>query len=133
MYILFQLFVCFNLFSADFGVSGELTNLSKRHTMIGSPYWMAPEVILENKGYDEKADIWSLGITAIELAEGKPPLADIHPMRAIFQIPHSPSPTLHNPDDFSPELNSFIAACLVMKPENRLCASELLKVLSVLV
>ena len=66
---------------ADFGVSAELANtFSKRQTVIGTPYWMAPEVIM-NMSYDYKADIWSLGITAIELAEGVPPYSDISPMR----------------------------------------------------
>jgi len=76
---------------ADFGVSAQLSSISsKRDTMIGAPFWMAPEVIKEEK-YDSKADIWSLGISTIEMAEGRPPNSDIHPMRAIFMIPEKPS------------------------------------------
>ena len=82
---------------ADFGVSAELTNtISKRNTVIGTPYWMAPEV-LKSEEYDGAADIWSLAITAIEMAMGQPPHSDVHPMRAIFMIPNSEPPTL--PED----------------------------------
>jgi len=78
---------------------------------------MAPEVVTEN--YDQRADIWSLGITAIELAEGQPPLANVHPMRAIFMIPRSPPPTLTKPEDWSSNFNDFIAKMLVKNPEER--------------
>jgi len=106
---------------ADFGVSSDAT--VKRFTVVGTPYWMAPEII-EEKGYDEKVDIWSLGITAIEMAEGKPPLYDLEPMRAIFEIPARPPPTLSN--EASPEFVDFIAKTLVKDPTKRLSATEVL-------
>ena len=96
---------------ADFGVSAELTNtLNKRKTVVGSPYWMAPEVIRESH-YDGRADVWSLGITCIEMAEGAPPHANLHPLRAIFVIPTKPAPTLADPDNWSPEMLDFVRAC----------------------
>lgn len=112
---------------ADFGVAGQLTDtMAKRNTVIGTPFWMAPEVI-EEVGYDCVADIWSLGITALEMAEGKPPYGDIHPMRAIFMIPQKPPPSFRDPDRWSTEFIDFVSVCLVKNPENRASASDLLK------
>ena len=86
---------------------------------------MAPEMSMET-GYDCKADIWSLGITLIEMAEGRPPLADINHMRAIFMIPSRPPPEMTNPAEWSPELNDFLKQCLRKNPEERPDASSLL-------
>lgn len=111
---------------ADFGVSAELGHtMSKRKTLIGTPYWMAPEV-LKGDLYDSKADIWSLAITAIEMATGDPPLYEIHPMKVIFQIPSLPAPTLPNPEKWSPQFHEFLASCLQKDPNKRPSAAELL-------
>ncbi|KAG5900129.1 hypothetical protein JTB14_012802 [Gonioctena quinquepunctata] len=112
---------------ADFGVAGQLTEtISKRNTVIGSPFWMAPEIILEI-GYDCVADIWSIGITALEMAEGKPPYADIHPMRAVFMIPTKPPPSFRDPDRWSAEFIDFVSVCLVKNPCDRASATDLIQ------
>jgi len=104
---------------ADFGVAAELSNtINKRKTVVGSPFWMAPEVI-EESHYDGRADVWSLGITVIEMAEEEPPHANLHPMRAIFVIPQKPAPTLADPDNWSPEMLDFIRCCCKKDPKQR--------------
>ncbi|TPX31871.1 hypothetical protein SmJEL517_g04884 [Synchytrium microbalum] len=111
---------------ADFGVAGQLTNeMTKRKTVIGTPFWMAPEVIQEI-GYGVNADVWSLGITCIEMAEGRPPYHDIHPMRAIFMIPTKPPPQL-DAAKYSPKFRSFVSRCLTKNPADRPTADALLE------
>ena len=78
-------------------------------------------------GYDCLADIWSLGITTVEMAEGRPPYAEVHPMRAIFMIPTKPSPTLKDQEGWSPDFHDFIARCLIKSPEERPSATAMLK------
>ncbi|XP_077326838.1 misshapen-like kinase 1 isoform X6 [Lithobates pipiens] len=115
----------------DFGVSAQLDRtVGRRNTFIGTPYWMAPEVIAcdENPDatYDYRSDIWSLGITAIEMAEGAPPLCDMHPMRALFLIPRNPPPKLKS-KKWSKKFIEFIDTCLIKNYMNRPPTEQLLK------
>uniref|UniRef100_A0A672KUC1 non-specific serine/threonine protein kinase n=1 Tax=Sinocyclocheilus grahami TaxID=75366 RepID=A0A672KUC1_SINGR len=115
----------------DFGVSAQLDRtVGRRNTFIGTPYWMAPEVIAcdENPDatYDFKSDLWSLGITAIEMAEGAPPLCDMHPMRALFLIPRNPAPRLKS-KKWSKKFQSFIESCLLKNHNQRPSTEQLMK------
>eukprot|EP01116_Phalansterium_solitarium_P004885 TRINITY_DN1608_c1_g2_i1.p1 TRINITY_DN1608_c1_g2~~TRINITY_DN1608_c1_g2_i1.p1 ORF type:complete len:1045 (+),score=376.85 TRINITY_DN1608_c1_g2_i1:171-3305(+) len=112
---------------ADFGVAAQLSEtLSKRQTQIGTPFWMAPEIIQEVP-YDTKVDIWSLGITAIELAEMRPPYWDQGAIRALFLIVTKPSPTCEQPEKFSAEFNDFLSKCLIKEAKSRPTPHELLQ------
>eukprot|EP00040_Diaphanoeca_grandis_P004692 m.29776 g.29776 ORF g.29776 m.29776 type:complete len:352 (-) comp16157_c0_seq1:104-1159(-) len=118
----------------DFG-SCSLNNFNnkKRDSFLGSPYWMSPEVIAcddthvgkEKPSYDSKADIWSFGITVIELAECDPPWQDLHPMRALIKIVRSPAPTLEDPHAWSDDMYDFVDQCLHKNAHNRFSAPML--------
>ncbi|XP_078260043.1 myosin-IIIb isoform X1 [Rhinoraja longicauda] len=115
----------------DFGVSAKLTNARlRRNTSVGTPFWMAPEVIACEQqfdySYDTRCDIWSLGITAIELGDGEPPLSDLHPVKALFKIPRNPPPTLLHPERWCEEFNHFISQCLIKDFEKRPSVADLL-------
>ncbi|XP_009786232.1 serine/threonine-protein kinase 1 [Nicotiana sylvestris] len=111
----------------DFGVAAQLTRtMSKRNTFIGTPHWMAPEVIQESR-YDGKVDVWALGVSAIEMAEGLPPRATVHPMRVLFMISIEPAPMLEDKEKWSLVFHDFVAKCLTKDPRLRPTASEMLK------
>ena len=112
---------------ADFGVSTQLMHsFSKKITKIGTPFYMSPEVIMQNK-YDYKCDIWSLGITTIEMAEGEPPFAKVKGYWVLKKIITHPPKGLKNKDKWSKEFNDFVEKCLIYEPEKRLSAKELLE------
>ncbi|XP_030956874.1 serine/threonine-protein kinase dst1-like [Quercus lobata] len=111
----------------DFGVAAQLTRtMSKRNTFIGTPHWMAPEVIQESR-YDGKVDVWALGVSAIEMAEGLPPRSAVHPMRVLFMISSEPAPMLEDKEKWSLLFHDFVAKCLTKEPRQRPTASEMLK------
>ncbi|XP_065360488.1 serine/threonine-protein kinase mig-15 isoform X3 [Calliphora vicina] len=116
----------------DFGVSAQLDRtIGRRNTFIGTPYWMAPEVIACDENpeatYDNRSDLWSLGITALEMAESQPPLCDLHPMRALFLIPRNSPPRLKSNRKWSKKFQSFIDTVLVKDYHQRPYTEQLLK------
>ncbi|XP_072293637.1 STE20-like serine/threonine-protein kinase isoform X2 [Eucyclogobius newberryi] len=117
---------------ADFGVSAKNTKtLQRRDTFIGTPYWMAPEVVMcetsKDRPYDYKADIWSLGVTLIELAQVEPPNHEMNPMRVLLKIAKSEPPTLMHPSRWSPEFSDFLRRALDKNVDNRWSAPQLLQ------
>ncbi|XP_007545373.1 STE20-like serine/threonine-protein kinase isoform X3 [Poecilia formosa] len=117
---------------ADFGVSAKNTNtLQRRDSFIGTPYWMAPEVVMcetsKDRPYDYKADIWSLGVTLIELAQVEPPNHEMNPMRVLLKIAKSEPPTLMHPSRWSPEFNDFLRRSLDKNVDNRWSSTQLLQ------
>ena len=111
---------------ADFGVAAQLTTtMSKRNTFIGTPHWMAPEVIQESR-YDGKVDMWALGISAIEMAEKFPPRWFVHPMRVLFMISREPAPQIEEPENWSKGFQDFVKRCLLQEPRVRPRADQLL-------
>mmetsp|Transcript_13924 Transcript_13924/g.21073 ORF Transcript_13924/g.21073 Transcript_13924/m.21073 type:complete len:478 (-) Transcript_13924:37-1470(-) len=111
---------------ADFGFCAELTEKQdKRKSVVGTPYWMAPEVI-RGIDYDTKVDVWSIGIMALEMADGEPPLMELQPLRALFLIATNPPPTLREESRWSETFRSFLAKCLTKDPKDRASCAELL-------
>lgn len=117
---------------ADFGVSAKNKHtMQKRDSFIGTPYWMAPEVVMcetyRENPYDYKADIWSLGITLIEMAQMEPPNHEMTPMRVLLKIQKSDPPRLECPSNWTKEFNDFVTLCLIKDPHSRPTSDQLLQ------